>query len=122
MAGLTKRSRADLDGDGRVRAALTSIGAHARTANLVRAEQLTDALAQLEADLLTDTEREAAVRSAHQLAGSAGTFGQEPASLAARWFERFFSVPGPRDSEDLDGARRQLDELHRSLDEPPDLD
>lgn len=119
---MTKRSRAELDGDGRVRAALTSIGAHARTANLVRAEQLTDALSRLEADTLTEPQREAALRSAHQLAGSAGTFGQESASLSARWFERFFSDSAPRDARDLERARRQLDELHRNLAEPPELD
>ena len=111
-----------MDGDGRVRAALTSIGAHARRANLVRAAQLADALSSLEADTLTGTQREAAVRSAHQLAGSAGTFGQEPASDLASWFERFFSVSASGDSTDLGHARHQLDELHRSLEEPPDLD
>jgi ribosomal protein S18 acetylase RimI-like enzyme len=117
----TKPGRADEEGHGRVREALTSIGVHARTANLGRAEQLTDALSQLEAEGLSEAQREAAVRSAHQLAGSAGTFGQEPASRAARWFERFFSDSTPRDDQDLECARRQLQELNRSLGEPPDL-
>ncbi|HEY5848584.1 MAG TPA: Hpt domain-containing protein [Microlunatus sp.] len=119
---MTERPRSDVDSDGRVRAALSSIGAHARRANLVRAEQLSDALGCLEADALSLSQREAAVRSAHQLAGSAGTFGQEPASTLASWFERFFSGHTPQDRENVAHARRQLAELRRSLDDPPDLD
>lgn len=119
---MTEPSTSDFDSDGRVRAALSSIGAHARRANLVRAEQLSDALARLEADALSLSQREAAVRSAHQLAGSAGTFGQEPASTLASWFERFFAAPAVQDREDVAQARRQLVELRRSLDDPPDLD
>lgn len=111
-----------MDGDGRVRDALTSIGAHARSANLARAAQLADALRSLEADTLSGTQRDTAVRSAHQLAGSAGTFGQQPASRLASWFERFFTGTASADAKELGHARRQLDELQRSLEEPPDLD
>lgn len=108
-------------GDKRVREALTSIGAHARTTNLVRAEQLDDALTQLETGGLDGAQREAAVRSAHQLAGSAGTFGLGAASGLASWFERFFGRAENAASSELSEARHQLSQLRISLEESPDL-
>lgn len=109
-------------GERRVREALTSIGAHARTANLVRAEQLDVALSRLETGGLDGAEREAAVRSAHQLAGSAGTFGLGAASRLASWFERFFGRADATASGDLREARERLTELRTRLEDPPDLD
>jgi HPt (histidine-containing phosphotransfer) domain-containing protein len=113
-------TRAESDRDGPVRAALSSIGAHAQYANRVRADQLAAALTDLEAGTLTGAQREAAVRSAHQLAGSAGTFGHVAASLSASWFERFFSAQVPN-TEQVAEAWWQLEELRRSLEEPLDL-
>ena len=113
-----------------MRAALASIGSHARVANQSRAEQLDTALRQLESGTLTDPRRELAVRSAHQLAGSAGTFGLRPASRLASQLEQFFSsldIPlGETASRaelngDLGNARNQLSELLSRLDDPPDL-
>lgn len=118
---MTERERLVAGAD-RVRAALTSIGAHARTANQGRADQLEAALEMLEGGGLSRSQRDVAVHSAHQLAGSAGTFGLAPASQAASWFERFFGAvdhPGP---DELATARRQLIELRTRLDDPPDLD
>ena len=120
MDGLTERKYVAVDED-RVRAALTSIGVHARTANLDRADRLDDALSSLESGSLTGTQREVAVRSAHQLAGSAGTFGLGTASRLASWFERFFSSADPTGKSELGRARIQLAELRTRLDDPPDL-
>lgn len=111
---------ADEDED-RVRDALTSIGAHARTANLVRVEQLDDALSRLEDGGLDGSQREVAVRSAHQLAGSAGTFGLDGASRLASWFEQFFGRTENTAATELSEARGRLSELRTRLEEPPDL-
>ncbi len=109
------------NGDDRLRAALTSIGAHARTSNLGRADTLADALRRMESGTLTGEHQEAAVRSAHQLAGSAGTFGLQPASKLASWFERFFTTFDSVGQDDLAAARARLTELRTRLDDPPDL-
>lgn len=110
-----------MTGEDRLRAALTSIGAHARTSNLVRADTLDDALSHVESGTLTGAQQEAAVRSAHQLAGSAGTFGLRPASKLASWFERFFTTVERGGPDDLATARVRLAELRTRLDDPPDL-
>ena len=121
MDRLTEHRRVVAHGDDRVRAALASIGANARTRNLGRADTLDQALSRMESGTLTFEHQEAAVRSAHQLAGSAGTFGLQPASKLASWFEWFFTTPESVGQEDRALARARLTELRTRLDDPPDL-
>ena len=129
MDRVSQREAAAADNE-RMLAALASIGSHARVANRSRVEQIDTALDQLESGTLTDPGREEAVRSAHQLAGSAGTFGLRPASRLASLLEQFFSaldIPVGQTASraglngDLGAARDQLSELRSRLDDPPDL-
>jgi HPt (histidine-containing phosphotransfer) domain-containing protein len=127
---LSEQKRVVADED-RVRSAMTVIGAQARTSNLARADHIDTALGRLESGELSADDRDLAVRSAHQLAGSAGTFGLRPASRLASRLERFFTeldVTGEPEERrrsmngDLATARSQLTELRTRLDDPPDLD
>ncbi len=66
------------------------IGARALTSNLRRVEELTATVTLATTDgALSDPCRDGAVSVAHQLAGSAGTFGFERVSILARQVERF---------------------------------
>lgn len=70
----------------------------------------------LAAGTLSEEQRDEARRSAHNLAGSLGTFGIEGGSELARRLEWLLDE-GP-DVPDPDAYRRTLDELGRLLDEP----
>lgn len=74
-------------------AALARIAEEARQTNLRRADHLQEALARLSEGRLDEEGRQRAVRAAHQLAGSAGTFGQERAGELARRIEEFLAAP-----------------------------
>ncbi len=75
---------ADLDG------AVRSIGVQALKANLRRARDLDEAVRLATRGELADDRRMIAVKVAHQLDGSAGTFGFPGASDRAGELERFF--------------------------------
>lgn len=77
-------SWSDLDG------AIRSIGEHALKMNLARARDLEEALTLVTAGQLDDARRISAIAAAHQLVGSAGTFGFPRASDLAAELERFF--------------------------------
>jgi len=103
----------------RLRARVRSIGDHARSVNLGRAGRLADVLATMGGGRLDDDQREAATDLAHQLVGSAGTFGFAGASQLAAELERFFTDGAFDDQARLTTAQQQLHELQQELSAEP---
>jgi len=99
----------------RLRAKVRSIGVHARSVNLHRAGRLADVLATLDGGRLDDDQRQVATTLAHQLVGSAGTFGFAGASQLAAELERFFSDGAFDDATRLSSAQQQLSQLQQEL-------
>jgi HPt (histidine-containing phosphotransfer) domain-containing protein len=98
-----------------VRTYVRSIGDHARLVNRERAALLDDALLAAGRGGLDEDGRAAAAQLAHQLVGSAGTFGFPGASQLAGELERFFDDGEFTDRHRLADARRLLAALHREL-------
>lgn len=99
----------------RLRATVRLIGAHARSVNLHRAGRLAEVLDTMGGGRLEDDQRQVATTLAHQLVGSAGTFGFAGASQLAAELERFF-VDGAFDDETrLFTAQQQLSQLQQEL-------
>jgi HPt (histidine-containing phosphotransfer) domain-containing protein len=99
----------------RLRAAVESIGDHARAANLARVAHLEQVLADVAAGHADDDERQRATESAHQLVGSAGTFGFPGASQLAGELERYFVEADFTDQARLAAARDQVGRLRAEL-------
>jgi HPt (histidine-containing phosphotransfer) domain-containing protein len=99
----------------RLRAAVESIGDHARSVNLARADHLDNVLADIAADRADEDDRQRATEVAHQLVGSAGTFGFPGASQLAGELERFFVEADFTDQTRLSAARDQLGRLRAEL-------
>lgn len=72
---------------------LGDLAASARRSNLARSQVLADALRAVADGQLDDTQRQQAVAAAHQLTGSAGTFGHHRASELAAALEAYFADP-----------------------------
>jgi HPt (histidine-containing phosphotransfer) domain-containing protein len=106
-------SWSDLDG------AIRSIGEHALKMNLARARDLEVALTLVAAGQLDDARRISAIAAAHQLVGSAGTFGFPGASDLAAELERFF-VRAVFDEPHQTVAAAQLSALFAELATEPD--
>ena len=104
----------------RLRAAVESIGDHARSVNLDRADRLDQALADVSAGLREERSRREAAEVAHQLVGSAGTFGFSGASRLAGEIQRFFVEGDPDDADQLAMARDQVRRLREELATGPD--
>ena len=103
-----------------LRAAVRSIGDHARSMNLGRAARLVDLLTGVESGRrLSEGQRTAAIELAHQLVGSAGTFGFPEVSALAAELEHFFTDAAFDDRERLVLARRQLEQLRDALTAEP---
>lgn len=103
---------------------LSAIAAQARRTNLSRAAELQEALDRAAADELDGVGVAAAEQTAHQLAGSAGTFGFAGVSERARYLERFFAraaLHGPG-AVGVDEARRVLQQATDQLAGEPDPD
>ena len=98
-----------------VRTYVRSIGDHARLVNRERAALLEDALLAAGRGVLDEDGRAAAAQLAHQLVGSAGTFGFPGAAELAGELERFFDDGEFDDRHRLADARRQLAALDREL-------
>ena len=98
-----------------MREAFRSIGHHAHAVNLDRAARLADALAVAGGGRLDDAQRASATALAHQLVGSAGTFGFPGASQLAGDLERFFADGAFDDPERLATARAHLGQLQAEL-------
>jgi HPt (histidine-containing phosphotransfer) domain-containing protein len=99
----------------RLRAAVESISDHAREANLARAAHLERVLADIAAGQADEEERQRATESAHQLVGSAGTFGFPGASQLAGELERYFVEADFTDQARLAAARDQVGRLRAEL-------
>nr|WP_294690301.1 Hpt domain-containing protein [uncultured Friedmanniella sp.] len=97
---------------------LRSLAASARAANLARTAILEDALQALEEGSLSPSDREAAAQAAHQLVGSAGTFGRHRSSELAAGLERWFRDGAAPDGDpDLAHVRTRLAALRADLDD-----
>lgn len=103
---------------------LSTIAVQARRTNLVRVAEIRSALDRAAANELDDVDWAAAERVAHQLAGSAGTFGFTGVSEQARYLERFLAEAAARPPgiERLADARTVLDQATDQLAAGPDLD
>ena len=99
----------------RLRAAVESISDHARAANLARAAHLEQVLADIAAGQADEDERQRATELAHQLVGSAGTFGFPGASQLAGELERYFVEADFTDRARLAAAREQVGRLRAEL-------
>ena len=115
---------ADHDGPGdaaddRLRAAVDSIRDHARSVNLGRADRLGHALAEVAAGRWDEAARSEATEIAHQLVGSAGTFGFPGASQLAGEIERYFLEADPADQFRLAAAQDQVRRLQEELSAGP---
>jgi HPt (histidine-containing phosphotransfer) domain-containing protein len=99
----------------RLRAAVESIGDHARSVNIARAAHLDKVLADIAAGRVDKREREDATEVAHQLVGSAGTFGFAGASQLAGELERYFVEGDFTDQDRLAVARDQVSRLRAEL-------
>ena len=117
---MTRDAWSDEDASDSVRTYVRSIGDHARTVNRERAALLADALRAASRGVLDTEARHAAAQLAHQLVGSAGTFGFPVASKLAGELERFFEEGRFDDRQQLNDARRQIAAIQRELNtEPP---
>jgi HPt (histidine-containing phosphotransfer) domain-containing protein len=103
------------DAEVRLRAVVESIGGHARSANLARADRLSEALAEVAAGALDESDRRRATDIAHQLVGSAGTFGFPGASQLAGEIERYFVEADLADPVRLATARDQVRRVQEEL-------
>lgn len=99
----------------RLRAAVESISDHAHSVNLARAARLDQVLADMVAGEVDEGEREEATEVAHQLVGSAGTFGFPGASQLAAELEHFFVEADFTDQTRLAAAREMVRRLRAEL-------
>ncbi len=103
------------DPDDPIHEAVRAIGEHARRANLDRAAQLAEALSSAGTGRLDRAGRVAAADVAHQLVGSAGTFGFRDVSQIAVELEQFFTAGVDGDERQLADARDQLRMIEEQL-------
>lgn len=108
------------DSQAQSHALIQSIGARARSSNQRRVGELTDVLARICRGELTGAEREHAVDIAHQLVGSAGTFGYRRASALAREVELFLRQISKSDPEQVGAALRALALVEQDLSADPE--
>jgi len=111
---------ADDGAEDRLRAVVESIGGHARSVNLDRADRLGQALAAVAAGARDDATRQDATEIAHQLVGSAGTFGFTGASRLAGELERYFAAADLDDPVGLADAEQRVRRLREELAGEPD--
>ena len=98
------------------------IGAQARHSNLRRVDELDQLLDGVGTEGLSDEQRRGAADLAHELVGSAGTFGYGRVSQWARELEQLLLEHNlPRGSAAL-AATRVLDAIRADLLSEPDYD
>lgn len=97
------------------RTALDGIGAQARRSNQARVRQLSAALSSLAKGELSLLECQRSVEVAHQLVGSAGTFGYARVSELGRQLELFFSSGARGDAREVDAVARALVRMQQDL-------
>lgn len=99
---------------------LATLGRRARTVNLARVVRLLALLDAAEVDGLDEAGREEAENLAHQVVGSAGTFGHPAASEAAVVVEDWFAADRPRCPGSTVGTvRSTLDRLRTDFEGRP---
>jgi len=97
---------------------LAAFGRRATAANLDRVVRLVALLDRADTGTLDEAGRQEAESLAHQVVGSAGTFGHPAASLDAAGLERFFAASVPvheRPREEREHARATLGRLTAEL-------
>lgn len=96
---------------------LAGLGVRARRANLARILRLVELLDSSDAGALDEVGRREAESLAHQVVGSAGTFGFPAASVQAVAVEDFFAARPAvhRRAVDAHAVRRTLDHLRREF-------
>jgi hypothetical protein len=98
---------------------LASFGRQARTVNLGRVLRLLALLDLSDAGALDERGRGEAENLAHQVVGSAGTFGFPAASTDAAVIEGYFAVPGDDGpGPDARLVRRTLERLRAVFEDP----
>jgi diguanylate cyclase (GGDEF)-like protein len=106
-----------------VHGALTAISERARAANLERVSAIETALlGAADGDVIGAEETESVIRAAHQIAGSAGTFGHTRASTLAKELEALLADGALADSTALLSAFTAAEQLTEELTkevEPP---
>lgn len=103
------------DPDDALSSVLAGLAVSARHANLARSEVIADALTAEAEGRLTEAQRAAAEHAAHQVVGSAGTFGAHRASELAGSLEEYFAADEVARADGLTRAQAQLDEVRREL-------
>jgi HPt (histidine-containing phosphotransfer) domain-containing protein len=98
------------------------IAARALRSNLSRVADLTEAVKAGVSGELDAAVRRAAAEAAHQLVGSAGTFGYARASVLARELESYFSGRSVVTENDWAAAFRTVQTLGEVLQAGPDAD
>jgi hypothetical protein len=93
----------------------------ARATNLARVARLAGAVEAAAGGMITEEDRRSALDLAHQIVGSAGTFGYPRASGLAGQLEKFF-VTGGHDADQVRLARGWLDSLRAALEGDPEDD
>jgi HPt (histidine-containing phosphotransfer) domain-containing protein len=112
---MTPDEPGNMEPEDRLRARVESISDHARSVNLARAAHLARVLTDIAAGRSDEAARQAATESAHQLVGSAGTFGFPGASQLAGELERYFVEADFTDPDRLLAAREQVARLRAEL-------
>ena len=97
--------------------AMATIAGQARRTNLLRVLELSASLDRLAEGSLEPADWTAAERTAHQLAGSAGTFGFDGVSALARSLERFLGESRTTGVVERDRLARAREQLSRARDQ-----
>ena len=103
----------------RIREAVLQIGRSAQQSNRARTAELAEALRLARLGHLDEAGRERAVASAHQMVGSAGTFGYPHASELASELEEFFDDADFDDPARLNAARQIVAALQAEFESLP---
>jgi len=106
------------DQESAARSLLESIGSAARRTNQARVKQLGQALDSLRRGDLGPAERQRVAQVAHQLVGSAGTFGYANVSERARQLELFFAGGAVSDAVQVEAAGHAVAQMMQDLTEP----
>ena len=104
--------------DADLKAALAGVWERRRKEIVARVDVLDDVIAALDSRTLTEPLRDAAERAAHQLTGTAGTFGFDRASALARVLEHALSGENRLGPADADWMRENVIALRSELDRP----
>jgi HPt (histidine-containing phosphotransfer) domain-containing protein len=115
-------SAPDTDPATRARAVLADIGSQALQTNRQRLERLEHTVALAARGALTEDERRQAAEIAHQLVGSAGTFGYARVSRLARGLEQQLRHGPLTDPAALASALADLPVMAADLQGRPDDD